>query len=182
MAIEVTAGDVKAQVVLLCRHLVAGGIFSQNSFPSDADLDRNIDAAESELLTWLASEGYSTSVAGWSATAVTYVSWYNALGAAYRVELAHTGASLANQASTRADSYYQLYMKFWEMLSSGDLDLGALGIPFSASIVSASITGVSEADKEVLTTDPDVVQPSFSRDMFKHPSSVRTQQLADPRA
>jgi len=172
MAIEVAAGDVKNQVKLLCRHMVAGGIFAGNTHPTDDDLDDAIETCEGEILTWVASFGGDTDTSLWPVVARAYLSWYNALGAAYHVELGHTGLSTAAGPGTRAETYYRLYMALYEQLKDGLLDLGDIGIPTDASTtLQASITGVSHADKEVLTSDSDAVQPSFKRDQFKNPGT-----------
>jgi len=169
VAIEKTPGDVLAQTTLLCRHMLAqsGGAFTQTSFPSEADAQLAIDAAEAEILSWLAAFRYSTDLSSYSDTAKVFLSGYNALGAAYRLEMAHTGLTHSTTPSNRADSYYLLYMDLYKKLESGVLQLDGLGVPRSSARLSASVTGVSASDKKILEQDADAVQALFKRDGFK---------------
>ena len=145
-AIEKTQGDVRSQTELLSRHLVqsSGGKFTQTSFPSSHDVDVSIEATAAEILGWFASKGYDTDhAANWDALAKQYVAWYNALGASYRLENAHTGAVFTAQAKSRADGYWRQYQKLQEDLEGG-MSFVEIGIPrLSSKLLQGSVTGVS---------------------------------------
>jgi hypothetical protein len=169
VAIELNAGDVENQVKMLVRHLTPNGI-SINSKPSQADLDMAIAVVEAEIFQWLASFNYSVTIADYSDTAKNFLSWYNALGAAYHVELEHTGLVFRPEPATRAEAYYRLYMWLYEQLAEGKLDLVGIGVPVTpGGSAQASITGVSKTDKNLLYENSDAVQPHFKRDQMKHP-------------
>ena len=106
-AIEKTEGDVRSQTEVLVRHMVqsSGGKFTLTSFPTSTDVDIAIEASHAEILSWFASSDYDTDLTNWSDLAKQTVAWYNALGAAYRLENAHTGAVFTAQAKSRADGY-----------------------------------------------------------------------------
>jgi hypothetical protein len=182
VAIEVTSGDVRKQLELLVRHMVAGGTFSENTNPTDSDLDTAISVAEADILTRLAGLGYDTVVTNWSNNAKNFFSWYNALCAAYRVEQAHQGLSAAPGIPTRSEGYYRQYMDLWTALNEGDLDLVGIGVPqSSANSIQPSLTGVSYTQKAELEDDPDAVLPFFDRTDFTHPERTRRNRLyADP--
>lgn len=170
MPIEAEDGHVRRSLEMLSRHLVRGGEFSQNSHPSDQNLEDAIAETEGEIKQWLSSAGYTTDPAGWSDDAKRYLAWYNALGAAYRVEQSHTGVSYSRSPSTRAENYWMQYLSLKNDLMSGKLDLTGIGLPLAVGAnVQGSVTGVSVSDKETLRSDSDAVQPSFRRTIFRNP-------------
>lgn len=178
MAIEKTAGDVRAQTELLVRHLAnaSGGRFSLNSFPSTTDIDTAIAVTQSEIFAWFAAFGYSTDPTAWTSAAKEYISWYNALGAGYRVEMAHTGLSFSPAPGTRAETYYNLYIELRKMLEAGLVNFGSIGIPIltgGGGNPQMSITGTSYSDKASLEQDADKLQAFFKRDGFKNPGISR---------
>ena len=172
-AIEKTQGDVRSQTELLVKHMVqsSGGSFSQTTFPSSKDVDVAIEAATGEILGWFASKSYDTAhAANWSDLAKQYVAWYNALGAAYRLENAHTGAQVTENSKSRADGYWRQYQKLQEDLEGG-MSFIEIGIPrLSANTLQGSVTGVSQSEKTDARADTDRVQPFFERDRFRDPT------------
>jgi len=178
VAIENQSGHTRSQVELLSRHLVRDTGFTVESVPSIADVDREIDATEAEILTWFASHNYSTDVAAdWSAIAKRHVSWYNALGAAWHLEVAHSGAMFSDRASSRADAYFRMYMSLKESLDAGD-SFVEVGIPLvSANIAQAAVTGVSKTEKAVLEDNVDAVKPLFTKRQFRDPKSDTPERL-----
>ena len=172
-AIEKALGDVRSQTELLSKHLVqsSGGHFTQTSFPKSSDVDDAIEAAHAEILAWFASHDYDIVLANWSDIAKQYVAFYNALGAAYRLENSHTGALFTAQAKSRSDGYWRQYQKLKEDLASG-MSFVEIGIPrLSANVLQGSVTGTSKADKTAARADSDRVQPFFERDGFKDPQT-----------
>ncbi len=173
-AIEKTQGDVRSQTELLVKHMVqsSGGTFTQSTFPSSRDVDVAIEATAAEILGWFGSRGYDTDhTANWAALAKQYVAWYNALGAAYRLENAHTGAVFTASAKSRADGYWRQYQKLQEDLDGG-MSFVEIGIPrLTSAILQGSVTGVSVQEKKDAHADTDRVQPFFERDQFSDPTS-----------
>lgn len=182
MPIEATAGAAKEQLKLYVRHIRPDGTFTTNSFPSDGDVDNALATAESEILVWLASAGYDTDSyiadpTNWPITVRSYLSGWNALGAAYRIEFAHQSASFSATPSTRGETYYQLYTNWRDLILEGKIDLTDIGIPASSvNRPQGSYTGESKEAKKVLTSDPDRVKPFFSRDGFKNPTITPTEE------
>ncbi len=178
MAIEETAGDVRAQLEVLVRHLATptGGAFTQNSFPSSADLDTAIEATEAEILAWFASFGYDIVLANWSVNAKRYIARYNALGAAYFIEMAHTGLVTSPTPGSRAETYYNFYMDLYQKLRDGALSFQDIGVPIiEGKGVKPHFTGGSYDEKQTLKDDTDKVQPLFTRDQFKNKITVPTE-------
>ncbi len=173
-AIEKALGDVRSQTELLIKHMVqsSGGSFSPTTFPSSRDVDIAIEATAAEILGWFASRGYDTAHATtWSDLAKQYVAWYNALGAAYRLENAHTGAVFTAQAKSRADGYWRQYQKLQEDLDN-DMSFVEIGIPrLTSKTLQGSVTGTSLQEKRDSRADTDRQQPFFERDQFEDPTT-----------
>ncbi len=173
-AIEKTLGDVRSQTELLSKHMVqsSGGNFTLTSFPSSHDVDVAIEATAAEILGWFGSRGYDTDhAANWADLAKQYVAWYNALGAAYRLENAHTGAVFTAQAKSRADGYWRQYQKLQEDLDGG-MSFVEIGIPrITSKTLQGSVTGTSLQEKQDSRADTDRQQPFFKRDQFADPTT-----------
>ena len=168
-AIEKTEGDVRSQTEVLVRHMVqsSGGKFTLTSFPTSTDVDIAIEAAHAEILSWFASSDYDTDLTNWSDLAKQTIAWYNALGAAYRLENAHTGAVFTAQAKSRADGYYRQYVDLKKNIL-GDLSYVEIGIPrLTANKLQGSVTGVNEQEKRDARAELDKTQPFFEREQFR---------------
>ncbi len=166
-AIESTAGDVRKRVDMLVGHLrTSGANFSATSVPSVSDITVAIDAASAEILAWLASEGYDVVFGNWTVTARDFIAWYNALGAAYRIEMSHTGLLLSPTPGTRAETYYNMYMDLRTQLTVEHLDLSDIGVSTTSESRGAKVsqTGHSKADKLTQEVDDDAVQPWYRRE------------------
>lgn len=168
-AIESTSGDVLKQVNLLTGHMrtTQAGV-GANTFPSSTDQTTAIDAAAAELKAWLASYGYDVDISTWTDVALDYVAWYNAIGAAYRLEMAHTGLLLSPTPGTRAETYYQMYMDFRQQLIDGKIDLSDIGIGTTTEGRGPKIsqTGHTLTDKATQEEDTDAIQPFMRRSMY----------------
>lgn len=164
-AIETTSGDVRKRVDMLCGHLrVNGANFGANTIPSTSDITVAIDVAAAEILAWLASAGYDTVFANWTDTAKDFISWYNALGAGYRIEMSHTGLLLSPTPGTRAETYYNMYMDLRTQIVESSLDLSDIGIPILESKgAKVSQTGHTLTDKLPQEQNTDAMQPLYRR-------------------
>ena len=167
-AIETTSGDVRKQVDMLVGHLrTSGANFSANSIPSVSDIDVAIDAASAEILAWLAGAGYDVVFANWTATATDFIAWYNALGAAYRIEMSHTGLLLSPTPGTRAETYYNMYMDLRTQIQEGKLDFSDIGVPIIESKgAKITQTGRTLSDKLPQETNTDAMQPYYRRSQY----------------
>jgi hypothetical protein len=168
-AIESVAGDVRKQVDLLTGHMrttIAGP--GANTFPSTSDITTSIEATSAEILAWLASSGYSTDLGTWTAIALNYVAWYNALGAAYRLEMSHTGLLLSPTPGTRAETYYQMYLDFRQQILEDKIDLSDIGVGTTAESKGPRIsqTGHTQSDKEDQEESTDAIQPWMRRGLY----------------
>ena len=168
-AIEKAQGDVRSQTELLVRHMVqsSGGKFTQTTFPTVRDVDLAIEAAHAEILTWFSSFDYDTDLTNWSDIAKQTIAWYNALGAAYRLENAHTGAVFTAQAKSRADGYHRQYIELKKSLTD-NMSYVEIGIPrLTSNRLQGSVTGVDEQEKRDSREETDRTQPFFEREQFR---------------
>ena len=167
-------GDVLKMVTMLCRHLVKGGTFDSTSIPSIEQVEESLSEAEAEMFAWLASCGFSITIADYPVAAKKYLAWFAALGTAYRLELSHPGVQSAVRGNSRWMVLRDQYATLREVCKGTALDrLGVVRNRESTSI----ITGVSHDDKETLSADTDAVQPAFTRDIMRHPGRVRSSQV-----
>jgi hypothetical protein len=167
--IELTAGDARKQLELLVRHIRPDGIFSENSNPRDEDLTLALQVTQDEILVCIAQAGYSTVHASWPSTARSYISRYNALGAAWQIEMAHQGGSFSTTPESRGELYKREYDAWKKMILDGTLSLVPIGIPTIAGAdLQGSLTGASREDKRVQEEDTDAVKPFFTRRGFSN--------------
>ena len=171
-AIEVNTGDVRSHVELLSHHMISGGKFGPDTFPSTKDLDREIDAATREIIGWFAANDYDPDPINWSDNAKGYIARYNALGAAYFLELAHTGQMFSATQSSRAETYFRLYMGLKELLDK-DQSFVELGIPIIAgNRVQAHFTGGTVNEKKLISDNTAMEQPLFIKRQFRDSRKV----------
>ena len=164
---EKDSGDILSMVSMLERHLIRDGEFSSNTKPSLEQVEEALEETEQEIFIWLATEGYSTDIADYSALAKQFISWYVSLGVAYRLELSQPGIQSSARGNSRWSVLYQQYIKLQEIIAGAALT--RLGV--TQTVTARSIlTGVSIAEKAELTDDPDAVQPQFTRELMRHPS------------
>lgn len=171
---EEESGDVQKMVQMLERHLVKGGTFDSNSTPSLEQLEEALDETEGEMFAWLASCGFSTSIADYPDAAKKYLAWFAALGTAYRLELSHPGIQSNPRGNSRWKVLKDEYEGLLKVCEGPALD--RLGVTRSVEALSV-ITGVSVDDKSTLEEDTDAVQPAFTREMMRHPGRMRGSQV-----
>ncbi len=173
MPIEQAAGEARKQLELFVRHIRPDGIFSTNTNPSDSDIDVAIDVTMNEILTCLAQAGYGTDHASYPVIAQSYLSRYNALGAAWQIEMAHQGGSFSTTPETRGEMYKQEYDKWKTMLLDGTISLIPIGVPADTSgELQGTSTHTSKTDKKVQEENTDAIQPFFSRKGFANEPSI----------
>jgi hypothetical protein len=170
VALEQNDGDVERWVKGYIQHLTSAdsGDFKSFTNPGAEDIEEAIDVAEAEIVSWLAEAGYSTDTSAYPALAKRYLSWYNAVGAAYRLEMYHPGVQFGPGANTRFDRLHELLMELYRRIMEGGIT--GLGIPVSAGAsIQPLFTGGSHTGKQVQEDDTDAVQPFFRRRSFQHP-------------
>jgi hypothetical protein len=173
--IEQTAGEVRSQLELFVRHIRPDGIFTANTNPSDTDMDLAINVTMNEILTCLAQAGYGTDHATYPVIAQSYLSRYNALGAAWQIEMAHQGGTFSTTPETRGQMYKTEYDEWKKMLLDGTLSLVPIGVPSDTSgELQGSSTGISKTDKDIQEEDTDAVKPSFTRRGFANEPTLPT--------
>ena len=182
MAIEVDDGDVARWVTGYTQHLTStnSGNFTSFTGPSEEDVDESIDTAEAEILAWLAEVGYNIDTTTWPDTpAKRYLSWYNSIGAAYRLELFHPGLQFTNQPNTRFEKFHDLLMELKESILNDEI--GGLGIPkVAGKTMQTKFTGRLISDKEVNIADTDVVPAFFDRHRWMNPRAAEFRSPIDP--
>lgn len=170
MALEYEDGDVERWVTGYIQHLTSAdsGDFKSFTTPGAEDVDEAIDVAEAEILSWLAEAGYTTDTTTYSALALRYLSWYNAVGAAYRLEMYHPGVQFGPGTNTRFDRLHELLMELRQRILEDGIT--GLGIPIiTGASLQPIFTGRSHGEKQVMEDDTDAVQPFFKRRSFRHP-------------
>ena len=167
-------GDVLNTVTMLERHLVKGGTFNSTSIPSIEQVEEVLAEAEGEMFAWLSEAGFSANIADYSIAAKRYLSWFAALGTAYRLELSHPGIQYNPSGNSRWMVLRAEYKTLKDITKTAALD--RLGVTRSYEYL-PTLTGISIDDKEVLTADSDKVQPFFQRDMMKNPARVYGSQI-----
>lgn len=173
MPIEKTAGEARSQLELFVRHIRPDGIFATNTNPSDGDLDLAIDVTMNEILTCLAQAGYDTDHTAYPSIAQSYLSRYNALGAAWQIEMAHQGGSFSTTPESRGMSYKNEFDEWKKMILDGTISLIPIGVPANTEgEFQGSSTGISRSDKELQELDIDAVKPSFTRKGFANEPAV----------
>jgi len=168
MAIEKDVGDVNRWVESYVSHLTSqtSGEFRTHTRPGAEDIASAIETAASEILTWLGGAGYSTDSSTYSSLVRDYLSYYNAIGAAYRLELMHPGLGFGNNPNSRWKEFYEILQAFRQSL----MEEGLSGVDLSTpDALRASFTAERVTDKRARREDTDLVTPLFRRDMFKHP-------------
>lgn len=172
---EENDGDITKIVSMLERHLVKSGVFDSNSTPSIEQLDVAVSETEGELYAWLAAAGFSISITDYPAIAKRYLSWYVALGTAYRLELSHPGVQYNPRGNSRWMVLRDQFERIRKILETPALD--RLGVVRTRTQLGV-ITGVSQSEKRELAADADKVLPFFERDGFRHPNRIRGSQDA----
>jgi len=170
VALEENTGDVERWVTGYIQHLTSAdsGDFKSFTSPSAEDVEEAIDTAEAEIVSWLAEAGYSTDTTTYSSLAKRYLSWYNGVGAAYRLEMFHPGLQFSNANNTRFDRLHDILMELKNRIDAGAIT--GLGIPIvTDASLRARFTAVTHSEKEPLETDTDKVQPFFRRRTMRHP-------------
>jgi hypothetical protein len=168
MALEKDAGDVSRWVESYVSHLTSqtGGEFRTLTRPGAEDLSEAIETAASEIISWLAEAGYSANPATYSDLALSYLSFYNAVGAAYRLELMHPGLGFGNNPNSRWENFYNILQDLRKRI----MDEGVAGIGIAiAATMQGQFTSESDAAKQLRTDDIDKTKPLFTREMFRHP-------------
>lgn len=170
---EENDGDTTKIVSMLERHLIKSGTFDSSSNPSVEQLDVAVSETEGEMYAWLAAAGFSTDIADYPAIAKRYLSWYAALGTAYRLELSHPGVQYSPRGNSRWIVLRDQYERLRKVLETPALD--RLGVARTREQLGV-ITGVSKEDKSDLAADTDKVLPFFERDAFRSPGRLRGSQ------
>jgi len=171
---EKDAGDILKAVQMLERHLVKSGVFDSTSQPSIEQLEEALSETEAEMFAWLGGAGFSIVITDYPTLAKEYLTWFAALGTAYRLELSLPGV----QYNARGNSRWQVLKGEYNTLRKivEDNTLDRLGVVRTREALSV-ITGTSHDDKKAITTDTDAVQPVFCRDIFDNPARLRSSKI-----
>ena len=171
MAIEENVGDVGRWVTGYVQHLnsVDFGNFKTFNSPTPENMEEAIETAEAEILSWLAEAGYSTDTSTYPVMALRYLSWYNSIGAAYRLELFHPGLQFDTRPNTRFDRLHDLLNELRERILEGGI--AGLDIPLDVGgTLKAKFTAQFVTQKQEQEDNTDAVQPFFKRRTFRHPA------------
>lgn len=170
MALEENDGDVDRWVRGYIQHLTStsDGDFKSFTSPGAEDIVEAIDTAEAEIVAWLAEAGYSTDISTYPTLALRYLSWYNGIGASYRLEMFHPGLQFSNAPNTRFDRLHDILMELKQRIDAGEIS--GLGIPIVADAkMRVRFTAETLSEKDAQEEDTDAVQPFFRRRSFRHP-------------
>ncbi len=151
-----------AQVADLCQNLIQGAsTFTSSTSPTEAAVGRWLSSGCSIIETRL--RGKLTA----GTTAYDMASDLNALFAAGKAELSRSNVTLQPGERTRGQVFMQM---FWDELAQMlKMDLSALG--WSSLVTSTGgkvyAGGISQADKDTVTSDTDRVISRFNRGQFR---------------
>lgn len=169
--LENNEGDIFRFVQGYISHLTSAdsGDFTSFTAPGDDDVNAAIDVAEAEIVSWLAEAGYASDVDSYPSLAKRMLSWYVAVGAAYRLEMYHPGLQYGNTGNTRFTRWFDILSRLRDQIL--DEGISGLGIDVVAGAkLAAKFTARLETEKSVQEDNTDAVLPFFRRRSFRHPS------------
>jgi len=159
-----------SHVARLTKNLVGPDkTFTSSTSPTLKAVNDWLSSGCSVIETVLGSNGYSTPVAS---TAGAY-SWFtdlNGLWAAAWAEMSRSNVTLGPGERTRGQYFLEEFWSQFDRILKQDLTIGG-GLAKSSVGGTIFVGGIKVADKQTIEQDTSLVEPRFSRGMFRDPGS-----------
>ena len=153
-----------AQVATLCQNLIQGAsTFSSSTSPTDTAVGTWLSSGCSIIETRLAGWRYSVPVTA-GTVAYDMVADLNALYGAAKAEMSRSNVTLQPGERTRGQVFMDLFWKQLKDLRDMDLTMAGLARSSTGGLYAG---GISQADKDSITSDSDRVSPRFQRGIFR---------------
>lgn len=176
-AFELTAGDVRRDVEMLCRHLTRGaGAFSASTIPTEASVERWITLSYHWIRGLLRRNGLSEDQT--EPDVVGILQSLQSYDVAIKCEMSQATADISGEPSARFQMFVDLRKELIDLIIAGTLsDLGAT--PVDTNGRAPILTGQFLDRKQVAEDDTNRTQHRIRRNLFRNPGSDFTMAETD---